>query len=161
MRIFHRFGRFVIFILILAICIPLKYGSTNPIYLTLRLLHSILTVKHSFLSDEARPTLSAEYRAFENMIRMKSLIKYDVSTDPAIRLRDFRTITVMGNFIPRPSQCQITKEIIEHDGHSVDAFWIDFPQRKFQQDTDKLLLYIHGGGYISGDIHSKLYVDGV
>ena len=147
--------RFVVFILILAICIPLKYGSTNPIYLTLRLIHSVLTLKHSFLLDEARSTLSAEYRAFENMIRMKSFIKYELPADPLVRLNNFRSISILSNIVPQSSQCQINREIVEYDGHSVDTYWINYPPRKFQKGFDKLLLYIHGGGYISGNIQSK------
>ncbi|CAF4488691.1 unnamed protein product [Rotaria sp. Silwood2] len=158
MAFFNAFVSFlkklVLFILIVAVVIPLLYGSTNPRYLTLRLLHSVLTLKHSLLSDQARPTLSAEYRAFENVLRMKPLIKHDALADPIIRVKDLRSTFSTNSIIPKPSQCQINKEVFVHDGHSVDTYWINYPPRKLQKDSDKLLLYFHGGGYVSGDIQS-------
>jgi hypothetical protein len=60
--------RLPIFALILAIAISIRYGSTNREYLGVRLLHSILSFKHCLLSDRARPTLSADYRAFESIL---------------------------------------------------------------------------------------------
>jgi acetyl esterase/lipase len=45
--------------------------------------------------------------------------------------------------------------VFHHDGHSVDTYWIDYPPRKFQRNSDKFILYFHGGGYMIGDIHGK------
>ncbi|CAF3386574.1 unnamed protein product [Rotaria sp. Silwood2] len=85
---------------------------------------------------------------------MRRSIKYDPLEDPIARLKDFRSSFTLNNIIPQLSQCQITKERFEHDGHSVDIYWINYPARNFQGNSDKLLLYFHGGGYISGDIQS-------
>jgi len=76
--------KLILFVLIMAIAIPLRYGSTNHQYLQVRLLHSILSLKHSFVRDEARPTLSADYRAFENILRMRPMVKIDPTADPSI-----------------------------------------------------------------------------
>lgn len=50
-RFFGILKKSAIFILIVAIAIPLRYGSTNPAYLRLRLFHSMLAMKHAIVSD--------------------------------------------------------------------------------------------------------------
>lgn len=161
MSLFNTFlgllKKFLLFVLILAIAIPLRYGSTDRQYLTFRLLHSVLSIKNGFLPDSARPTLSADYRAFEDMLRMKPIAEQDPLADPIIFVKNIRSSFTMGSIFPKPSQCQINNEIFEYDGHSVQTYWVDNPTRKFQGKSDKLLLYFHGGGYILGDIHSKLF----
>ncbi|CAF1313483.1 unnamed protein product [Rotaria sordida] len=141
-----------LFVLIVAIVIPLLYGSTNCRHLAIRTLHTMLALKHSLLLDEARPTLSAKYRAFEDLLRMRS-IEYDPLSDPINIIKTIRSTCSMCDVIPKPSQCQINKEVFEHDEHSIDTYWIDYPMRKFQRNSDKLLLYLHGGGYLSGNIN--------
>jgi hypothetical protein len=149
--------KLAIFVLIAAIAIPLRYGSVNPQYLSLRFLHSVLTLKNSLLSDTARPTLSAGYRAFENILRMKPIVEQDPLVDPIIMIKKLRANSVMGIIIPKPSQCQVNKEIFQHDGHSLDTYWVNYHTRKFQRKSDKILLYFHGGGYIASDVHSELF----
>jgi acetyl esterase/lipase len=144
-------------VLILAIAIPLRYGSTNRHYLSLRLLHSALSLKHFIISDSVRPTLSADYRAFEDILRMKPLVKRNPSEDPLTLVKRIRSFSKMSNLIPKPSHCQITKEVFEHDSHTVDTYWIDNHQRKFQRHADHIILYFHGGGYLLGDIDGKLF----
>jgi hypothetical protein len=73
--LFEILKKLAIFVLIVAIAIPLRYGSTNRQYLSFRLLYSMLSVKHSLLPDRARPTLSADYRAFENILQMKPIVE--------------------------------------------------------------------------------------
>ncbi len=154
---FGLLKKLAVIILILGIAIPLRYGSTNRKYLSLRLLHSALSLKHSIIPDSARPTLSADYRAFEDVLRMKPLFKGNLSEDPLTVVKMVRSSSSMDTLIPKPSQCQITKEVFEHDGHTVDTYWIDNHQRKFQRHADHIILYFHGGGYLLGDIHSKLF----
>ena len=146
--------KLAIIILMFAVAIPFRYGSIDPQYLTLRLLHSALSLKHCILSDPTRPTLSADYRAFENILRMTRR-QHDPSDDPFLVTANLRSTFKMGSIIPKPSQCQVNREIFKHDGHLVDAYWIDNHQRKFQKNSDKLLLYLHGGAYIVGDVHSE------
>jgi acetyl esterase/lipase len=145
-----------LFVLIVAIVIPLYYGSTNYKHLRIRVFHSMLSLKHSFLSDQARPTLSADYRAFEEIMGMVPLGKIEPSADVVALIKEIRSTFTMGLTIPKPSQCQVNKEVFEHDGHTVDTYWIDNHHRSFERKSDNILLYIHGGGYILGDIHGKL-----
>jgi hypothetical protein len=134
--------KLILFVLIVSIAIPLRYESTNRDYLQLLLLHSILSLKHSLLSDEARPTLSADYRAFENILRMKPIAERDHLRDILTIVKELRATFNMGTLIPKPSQCQVNKELFEHDGHTIDTYWIDYPAKKFRRNSDNLLLYL-------------------
>ncbi len=144
--------------LILAIAIPVRYGSTNPSYLVFRLLHSALSLKHSLLPDHTRPTLSAEYRAFENIVRMSPLAELDPLADPLTVIKELRLAFKNSNISPKPSECKIKKEVFEYDGHTVDGYWIDNQPNKLPIDSNNILLYVHGGGFISGDVDGKLFV---
>jgi acetyl esterase/lipase len=147
------FKKLFFFVLFVAIAIPLRYGSTNPTYLLIRFLHSTLSLKHSLIADPARPTLSADYRAFENIFRLRPVPKPDPLADPLPIVKKIRPKFLIGAMIPKPSQCEVNKEIFEHDGHKVDAYWVDLRRQNVQKDSDKILLYFHGGGYILGDIN--------
>jgi acetyl esterase/lipase len=155
--LFGFLKKLVLFVLIVAIAIPLWYGSTNRQYLQLRLLHSVLSLKHSLLSDAARPTLSADYRAFEDILRMKPIAERDPTADILTIIKEFRKSFIMGTLIPKPSQCQIKEEVFGYEGHTVDTYWIDNSPRKFEKNSDKLIIYLHGGGYILGDVDGELF----
>jgi acetyl esterase/lipase len=93
----------------------------------------------------------------EDVLRMKPIAEQDPLADRIVVVKNLRSSFAMDNIIPKPSQCQINNETFEYDGHSVHTYWIDYPTRKFQGKSDKLLLYFHGGGYVLGDIHSKRF----
>jgi acetyl esterase/lipase len=149
--------KLVLFVLLVAIAIPLRYGSTNHQYILIRLLHSVLSLKHSLIPDQTRPMLSADYRAFENIFQMRPKSKVDPLADPLPIVKKIRTESLLNALIPKLPQCQINKEIFEHDGHTVDAYWVDHRQTNLQKKSEKILLYFHGGGYFLGDIHGKLF----
>jgi acetyl esterase/lipase len=149
--------KLILFILIVAIAIPLRYGSTNHKYVLIRVLHSILSLKHSLVPDQTRPTLSANYRAFENLFRLRLVPNSDPLADPLPFIKNMRLELKFDTIIPKLSHCQVNKEIFEHDGHVVDAYWVDHRQENVQKKSDKILLYLHGGEYIAGDIHGKLF----
>lgn len=143
-------------ILIIAIAVPIRYGSTNYQYLSLRLLHSTLSIKYSLITDPVRPNLSAEYRAFEDLLRLRPLDNHDPLSDPLVIVKKIRLASSMSIVIPKPSHCQVVKEIFDHDGHTVDTYWVDHYMKKFEKHSEKLLLFLHGGGYVLGDVYSKL-----
>jgi monoterpene epsilon-lactone hydrolase len=146
-----------LFVLIVAVAIPLRYGSTNRRYLIVRLLHSTLSLKHTLLPDPARPTLSADYRAFEEILRKRPVEEHDPLADPLSSIKEKRSTFALSNIVPKPSECQVNKEVFHHDGHSVDAYWVDHSMKKFKKTSDKLLVYLHGGGYVIGDIYGELF----
>ncbi|CAF1224260.1 unnamed protein product [Adineta ricciae] len=141
-----------LFVALLAVAIPIRYGTMDYQHLTLRCLHSILIVKHQLLTDHLRPTLSAEYRAFENLIRLKPVAKIDSSADPVAVVQELRDNFAFDVIIPMPSQCQLDKEVFQYNGQSVDAFWVQHHQHKLQKNSDKILIYVHGGGFVAGNI---------
>lgn len=149
------FAKLTFSIFILAISISFRYQSTNPQYLLIRLIHSTLSFKHAFISDPIRPNLSAEYRAFENMIRLIPLTEYDALTDPMIILKDVRQTSSLANVVPRPNHCHVTHEVFEHNGHTVNTYWVDDTIKNLQGHADTLIVFMHGGGYVLGDVHSK------
>jgi acetyl esterase/lipase len=81
--------------------------------------------------------------------------KFDPSADQLIVAKKLRSSSTIADLIPKPSQCQINKEVFEDNGHSVDAYWVDNHRGKFQRNSDKILLYFHGGGYYAGNIKGK------
>jgi acetyl esterase/lipase len=147
--------KLAIFSLIVAIAIPLRYGSTNHKYLHRRLFHSMLSLKYAFIPDQTRPSLSADYRAFEEIMLTTPLAELDPTADIFTIMKELRSGFTMGTLVPKPAQCKINKEVFEHDGHSVDTYWVDYHQNKFEKNSDKILLFFHGGAYMLGDIHSK------
>ena len=149
--------RLSLFVLIVAIAIPLRYGTTNRQHLIIRVLHALLTLKHSLLSDVARPTLSAEFRAFENLLKLQPIPAHDPLADPSIIIKDLRSTSNIGNLLPKPFHCKINKQEFEHNDHTVHAYWIDYPSKMFQKHSDKILIFLHGGGYILGGIEGELY----
>lgn len=153
--LFRLLKKLAILVLILAVAIPLRYGSTNRHYLFLRLMHSALTLKHTFIRDEARPTLSSDYRAFENLLKLKPMVANLSAEDPMVILKRMRAGASMNNLVPKPQLCNITKEVFEHEGHTVDTFWVDNHQNKFQRHADHIIVYFHGGGYLVGDMNSE------
>ncbi|CAF1224242.1 unnamed protein product [Adineta ricciae] len=144
----------VVVVLIVAIAIPLRYGSTDYPYLRARVAHSLLTLRYSFAPDPDRPRLTAEYRAFETLLRLRPLLADHLYADPSQAIKLLRLHVRSNNVSPKPSECQIDKEVFVHNQHSTDGFWINHPPRTFQKKTDKLLLYFHGGGYVFGDIET-------
>ncbi|CAF2755480.1 unnamed protein product [Rotaria sp. Silwood2] len=122
----------------------------------MRLIHSTLSLKHCLLSDQARPTLSVDFRAFKEILRMKPIPEIDPLRDPLSIIKATRSSVSLATAIPKPSHCQVTKQVFEHDGHTLDAFWVDHHQKNLQNEFNKIVLYFHGAGYMLDDIHGKL-----
>ena len=70
-RLFGLVKDLGILILFVSIIVPIRYGSINPQYISVRSLHSMLSFKHMLIGDKSRPTLSADYLAFESILRVK------------------------------------------------------------------------------------------
>ncbi|CAF1000922.1 unnamed protein product, partial [Adineta steineri] len=106
--LFSCLKNFTIFVVIVAIAIPFLYDSTDPSYLIVRVIHSVFSLKNSLISDKARPTLSSDHRAFENLIRMKPLTKLDTSSDLLIVIKELRLTMRQSNISPKPLTYHIT-----------------------------------------------------
>lgn len=147
--------KFFLLFLIIALTISIQYQSINHQYLALCSTHSVLSSIYSIVPDANRPTLSADYRAFETIVLMNPLGD-DPTLEAAIIVKNLRLNQAISTIVPKPAQCQITHELFEHDGHKVNTYWIDHRSHQFQKHIDPIIVYFHGGGYILGDIHSKL-----
>ncbi|CAF4064045.1 unnamed protein product, partial [Rotaria sp. Silwood1] len=77
------------------VAIPIYYGSTSHQYVCLRLYHSVLSLKFSFISDQSRPNLSADYRAFEEIMRNVPLAELDPKEDIVNIIKDLRSAFTM------------------------------------------------------------------
>ena len=155
-RFFSLVKKLALLVLAVAIAIPLRYGSTNPKYLCLRIVHACFSIKHSLILDRVRPTLSAEYRAFESLLRMRPSLTIDLMIDPLEMAKKLRLSFPLGTIVPRSSQCQINKQVYEYEGHTVDAYWINQHGGKEQINTNEIVIYLHGGAYLRGDVQGKL-----
>lgn len=141
--------------MIIILAISVQYQPINHQYLALCSTHSVLSWIYSIVPDLSRPTLSADYRAFETIVRMNPIAADDPTTEAATIIKNLRLNQVLSTIVPRPSECQITHELFEHDKHTVNTYWIDHRPHRFQRHIDPIIVYFHGGGYILGDIHSK------
>ncbi|CAF2628633.1 unnamed protein product [Rotaria sp. Silwood2] len=107
-----------------------------------------------FVSDPKRPNLSAEYRAFDTILQSIVRVEYDPMMDPFERAKEMRTKFPFGAIIPRPSQCQFKNQIFEYEGQTADAYWINNLNQEKNWESNRILLYFHGGGYLLGDFQS-------
>ena len=155
-RLFSLIKKLALFVLVVAIAIPFRYGSTNPKYLCLRIVHVLFSIKHSLILDRVRPTLSADYRAFESLLRMRPSLTVDIMVDPLEMAKKLRLSFPLGTIVPRSTNCQINQQVYEYEGHTVDAYWINQHGGKEQRNTDEIVIYLHGGAYLRGDVQSKL-----
>ncbi|UJR24104.1 hypothetical protein I4U23_027071 [Adineta vaga] len=158
MFLINRIWKFIrnlsILVLIIAVLIPFRYGSINPQYLRVRCIHSFLSLTYTFIKDENRPTLSADYRAFETLLRLKPLVELDPLADPKSVIKEIRSAFTLSVIVPKPTLCQVKKQIYTHQGHTVDAYWVNHHRTNEQFNTKNIVIYLHGGAYLAGDIHS-------
>ncbi|CAF1113783.1 unnamed protein product [Adineta ricciae] len=145
--------KLIFVVVIAAVAVPLRYGSTNHKYLLVRLLHSTLTLKNCFVVDPGRQTLSPAYRAFEEMMKMSPPQSFVHSTNPLATIQSVRASFSFSDIIPEPSGCQMIKETFTHDGRTVDGYWIDHREKDLRKQSEQIILYFHGGGYMLGDIN--------
>jgi len=103
-------------ILIGAIAVSIRYESTNSKYLFVRCLHSLFSIKYSVISDPIRPELSADYRAFEHLLKFNSKFQLDPLKDPLVIVKDIRSSISFADLIPKSKDCRIEKEILEYNG---------------------------------------------
>ena len=79
----------------------------------------------------------------------------DFPIDPLLSIEKLRSSFTLSSVIPKPSHCQVKQELINFDNHSVQTFSIENHRHQFQSESDKLLVYFHGGGYLLGDFNGR------
>jgi hypothetical protein len=99
--------------------IPLYYTkSINVQYLRLRFIHSLLTTKHARIPDLDQPKSSAEYRAFEQILRYAAVVQYDLTTRPLEIAQEMCASSLFDVIVPRPAQSQVKKQLHQQDGQT-------------------------------------------
>lgn len=146
----------VLFTLLSIIGIQLRCESKDPVYFMINLLHGILSIKHFLMFDPDRSTISAKYRAFETLLRLKPVRIPDPMTDPSQVLKQLRSSFFLNSIIPQPTGCQLRKQLYTYEEHSVETYWINYHQQE-KVDTDHILVYFHGGAYLVGNVQSKRF----
>ena len=142
-------------VLLLAALVPFYYQSTDLRHLQFRLIHTLLTIKHEFTLDQQRPNLSAQYRAFESLLDLAPLVIVDPKADPFEMAKKMRASFVFDSIIPRPNGCQMKKQMYQYDGRTVESYWVDYRHGTALWQSDQVLLYFHGGGYMVGDFQGR------
>ncbi|CAF5038182.1 unnamed protein product, partial [Rotaria sp. Silwood1] len=74
--------------------------------------------------------------------------------DPLERAKEMRANFPFNVIIPRPPQCQFKKQVFEYEGQTADAYWINHRVQEKNWESDRILLYFHGGGYVLGDFET-------
>ncbi|CAF1213258.1 unnamed protein product [Rotaria sordida] len=87
------------------------------------------------------------------MLSFKSLLEPDLLVDPLEMARKLRLSFLLGTMVPRPYHCQVNKQVYEYEGHKAEAYWINHHAGKEQRNTDQIVIYLHGGAYVRGDIN--------
>ncbi|CAF0991378.1 unnamed protein product [Rotaria sordida] len=117
-------GKLTIIILLLAIVIHFYYQSINVTYLDLRLIHSLLTITYTSIPDSNRPMLSAEYRAFESILRHSPRSEFDQMASSLDIAKQMRASFQFDVIVSHPAQCQVKKQIYEYEEQTVETYWI-------------------------------------
>lgn len=68
---------------------------------------------------------SSDYRAFEILLHLKSLLELDPSADPISVIKEIRSAFTFGVIVYKPTLCQVKKQIFHHQGHTVEAYWVN------------------------------------
>ncbi|CAF0751993.1 unnamed protein product [Didymodactylos carnosus] len=143
----------VLLSILVGIFIPIYYQSSDINHIKYRLIHHYLTYKHRFfpITTDTRH-VSTEYRAFEELLELYPLVSIDSRiTDPLEIVKSLRQSYQLSTYIPRSLSCSLEKQQYTYGGRSVDTYWIN---RGAISNNKNFILYLHGGGYVFGDIDS-------
>lgn len=117
----------------------------------LRLFHNFLTIKHTLVSDHRRPNLSAAFRAVEDALASRAINVLEMTPDALTIVKRERERFPMKMLIPFPRGCQFMRKLIDYEGQTVEIYWLDYRYTSNNWNSNHILLYLHGGGYILGD----------
>jgi len=143
----------------LAVVFNIYCDSIHPTYLMTRAIHTALTLKYRFLGASDARKISPEARAFETIIRMN---EFQAFSDDAETVRTNRAnLDVFHTLVPGPriscANLHLNTSTVPVPGNSnavslsggVAVEWTIYPGVD-NSSTAPVILYLHGGGYISG-----------
>lgn len=150
-------NKLTLLMLLLAVMFLIDFESSDCRHILFRLFHNLLILKHTFLFDYQRPNLSIAYRAAENLIPNRSMHTVDITADVQTIVKQKRDGFRVEIVIPYPRGCQSKRHVLEYEGQTVETYWLDYRQKKQNtSDSNRILLYFHGGGYVLGDFQGVL-----
>ena len=141
-------------ILLLALAFLFGFPSVDFRHVQFRFFHHLLTIKHTLVFDHQQRNLSAAFRAAENVLPNRSMDTIDLIVDVATFVKERRKSFRVEIVIPYPRGCQSKRQVFQSEGHSVETYWLDYRQNGDNWNSDHVLVYLHGGGYILGDFQS-------
>ena len=147
---------FAILALFIGIGVPIYFESTNFAHLRVRVIHSLLSVKYSLAPDTSRPILSSQYVAYETLLKNRPLIQMHPSMTLSEIVKEMRDSFTFGVLLPRPTQCQSQEKSFTVDGRQFQYYLVHHQNDQFKLNDDRVLLYLHGGGYVVGDFASEI-----
>lgn len=146
---------FAILTTLLAVAIPFYYESTDLGCLRVRVLHSIISSKYSMHPDASRPNLSPDYVAFETLLKNRPIVKFDSTHNIHDVVQEMRSSFPFGKILPRSSQCKSKELSVTINDHSLRYYQVHYAAVHETLETDRVLIYFHGGGYMVGDFQSN------
>ncbi|CAF1255917.1 unnamed protein product [Rotaria sordida] len=122
------------------------------------LMHRLLTARIEFLSFfQQSSNISSQYQAFEEIIQLHDPPFYLYKNSNTIELNQFRSTAkqIFKSLYPQSNiqTCQIKPIKFTHNGRTVLSYSIqNGDMHDWTDPSQKFLLYIHGGGFVYGDI---------
>ncbi|CAF0991345.1 unnamed protein product [Rotaria sordida] len=98
--------------------------------------------------------LSAEYHAFESILRHSPRSEFDPMAGSLDIAKQMHASFQFDVIVSHPAQCQVKKQIYEYKEQTVETYWIYHRSGNINWNTDRILLYLHGGGYFLGDFQN-------
>ena len=142
--------------------LPNRHTWHIPQSVRISIFHTIFKYRIRFLSYfEQQRNISAEYRAFQEIILLHYPRLYFPHSPSKSEINQFRSTAgrIFTGLHPKHSEqtCKIEPFILEYESRKVLAYSIrDGDMPAWTETNQKFLLYIHGGGFVCGDIQTYL-----
>lgn len=155
-----------ILVAIAGITPTLYYKTNNYKQITFRLLHTLLSYRYKYLplyNNNDNRDISNEYRAFEQIVNTtmpKGKITFTNNTMLHVNVTRSRISSMLASYntIDRNDNCRIQQyNIIDNNNNNITTYFI-YGNNNIQSFNDNsnqpLVIYLHGGYYMSGSIIS-------
>ncbi|CAF1101446.1 unnamed protein product [Didymodactylos carnosus] len=91
------------------------------------------------------------------MLKSRPLASVDLTADPIELAKEMRKSFSFSDITPKAKQCSIEGQTFEFGGHKTEGFWVNWngsTTTAAGSKDQKFILYLHGGGYMVGDIEA-------
>lgn len=126
---------------IIALLPPIIYQSFDHRYIILRLLHKGLTLNYQYnpyiqhrLQNDNR-SISHEYRAFEDIFKMRPVAKSSSITDNVERAKQLRKEFIFQSLVPKSYGCNVEKHTFNYEGNTTTGYFV-YSNKQLQRYDD-------------------------